>query len=192
MLGILKSDQVMGCNIEFRNTLVSDAEFIYSLRVDPNRSKHISKTSSALTDQIKWLEVYEQSDDQAYFIIRCTSSQRNIGTVRIYDPINKPASSFCWGSWILSSEAPSSAAIESALMIYEYGFKHLGFTNSHFDVRKDNNSVWKFHERCGAKRVAETDIDIFYNLSSSAQREACKKYSRYLPEGIKVIQKYVY
>ena len=176
MLGILKSDQVMGCNIEFRNTLVSDAEFIYSLRVDPNRSKHISKTSSALTD----------------FIIRCTSSQRNIGTVRIYDPINKPASSFCWGSWILSSEAPSSAAIESALMIYEYGFKHLGFTNSHFDVRKDNNSVWKFHERCGAKRVAETDIDIFYNLSSSAQREASKKYTRYLPEGIKVIQKYVY
>ena len=192
MSNIIKSSVVLGRTLEFRNVVVTDAEYIYSLRSDPIKSKFISKIEKVIEHQRSWISEYKRSDNQAYFIIKEISTQQSIGTIRIYDPISAPFSSFCWGSWILSSEAPSSAAIESALMIYEYGFKHLGFTNSHFDVRKDNNSVWKFHERCGAKRVAETDIDIFYNLSSSAQREACKKYSRYLPEGIKVIQKYVY
>lgn len=192
MAAILKSSQVFGRTILFRNVVSADAQFIYSLRKDSNKSKHISKSPDDIQNQIDWINKYERSVDQAYFIIQEVQSQRCIGTVRLYDPVYTPVSSFCWGSWILSSESPSSAAIESALMIYEYGFDYLGFSNSHFDVRKANASVWKFHENTGAVRTSETDLDIFYSISAIRQKDFCKRYKRFLPNNIKVIQDYVY
>jgi len=192
MVNVLKSSTVTGNKIQFRNVVSADAHFIYSLRKDSNKSKHISKSPDDIQNQIDWINKYERSIDQAYFIIQELKSQRCIGTVRLYDPVYTPFSSFCWGSWILSSEAPATAAIESALMIYEYGFDYLGFSNSHFDVRKENVSVWKFHENTGAIRTSETDLDIFYSISATKQKEYCKKYNRFLPNKIKVIQDYVY
>ena len=189
MIRISKSDCVIGKNLEFRNVCVHNAHFIHSLRLDAVKGLHISKSSSDVQDQIKWLEKYEKSKKEAYFLIIDCKSQQSIGTVRIYDPLQHPSPSFCWGSWILTHNAPSYAAIESALMIYEYGYDYLGFTSAHFDIRKKNNSVWKFHERMGAIKIKETECDYFYYLPSFIQKEKSKKYKRYLPNKIKVIPK---
>jgi hypothetical protein len=57
----------------------------------------------------------------------------------------------------------------------------LDFRRSHFDVRKANKSVWRFHERFGAERVAETEKDFLYQISLEAIRKAMSRYRKYLP-----------
>jgi hypothetical protein len=76
--------------------------------------------------------------------------------------------------------------MESALMVYAYATGHLGFTGSHFDVRKGNERVWQFHERFGAKRIGETDLDYLYRLDLAAIQAARLRYGKFLPNGVNV------
>ncbi|HHJ4614101.1 TPA: N-acetyltransferase, partial [Citrobacter freundii] len=122
-----------------------------------------------------------ESLNQAYFIITDLNGNR-FGTVRIYD---QQEYSFCWGSWILSSEAPSHFAIESALMVYQYALK-LGFTSAHFSVTKGNSSVMKFHERFGAKLNDESDEECFYTISKEDILNSLNKYNKFLPDDISI------
>ncbi len=46
-----------------------------------------------------------------------------------------------------------------------YGFDVLGYKKNHFEVRKDNEKVWKYHQFLGAKRVGETELDYLYEVS---------------------------
>lgn len=123
-------------------------------------------------------------NDQAYFIIE-TLEGEPLGTVRLYDA---QGNSFCWGSWILKEDAPQKAAIESALMVYAYGIDHLKFQGAHFDVRKSNESVRRFHERFGAKRVASTELDYLYTIDCTTISQARMRYSKFLPENILVFE----
>jgi len=76
--------------------------------------------------------------------------------------------------------------MESALLVYQFALT-LGFKRSHFDVRKENISVWKFHERFGAVRTQELGEDYLYNISHDAIIESFKKYNKYVNENMKVI-----
>jgi RimJ/RimL family protein N-acetyltransferase len=88
--------------------------------------------------------------------------------------------SFCWGSWIIKNNSPSSFAIESAILVYEFGFDQLGFKQSHFDVRKGNKSVWNFHEKFGAIKTGENDIEYFYKINQDQFFNAKKKYKKFI------------
>jgi RimJ/RimL family protein N-acetyltransferase len=70
-------------------------------------------------------------------------------------------------------------------MVYHYA-RSLGFTRAHFEVRKDNASVWRFHERFGAVKTGETEHEFLYSLSAEDIAASLEKYSRYLPQGIRV------
>lgn len=172
---------VFGKNLVFRNAEKFDALFILSLRTDENKSRYLSTVHNDRGAQEDWLNFYQSDSEQLYFIIELQGVP--IGTVRIYDAV---ADSFCWGSWILSDEAPSYAAIESALMLYLYSIDHLGFNSAHFDVRKANTKVWKFHERFGAIRICESEIDFYYQIDRATILNAHQRYKRYLPAGIRV------
>lgn len=175
----IKANAIRGNKIFFRNAIINDAEFILSLRTSESKSKFISKTEFDVMKQRQWLEEYSLDNTQAYFIILDNES-KNIGTVRIYDI---EGDSFCWGSWILAQNAPSSAAIESALIIYSYALE-LGFRQAHFDVRKGNHSVCRFHERFGAVKISESELDNFYTIDINQIESSLLKYKKYLPEGI--------
>jgi len=177
----IKANRVIGNNLILRNVNTEDAAFILELRIDANKSKHISKTSSDLQQQVTWLKKYAQDDSQIYFIIQ-NKNLENVGTVRLYD---QKEDSFCWGSWIIKDGSPSNFSIESALIVYHYSF-WLGFNNAHFDVRKGNASVWKFHERFGATRIGESSDDYFYSITYDAISKSLEKYSRFLPNGISI------
>jgi len=178
----IKPTKIIGNKVVFRNATVSDAEFIVELRTDPQLGKYLSLTSSDVSLQIAWLEKYANDNSQIYFIIEDKRGER-FGTVRLYD---QQDDSFCWGSWVLKDGRPSGFATESALMVYHFALG-LGFTKSHFDVRKDNRKVWQFHERFGAVRVAQTEDDYIYNISLEAIQKAMARYRDYLPDGIEVI-----
>lgn len=170
-----------GKTLAFRDARIDDAAFILSLRTDVEKSRYLSAVSGELAEQQAWLDRYAQADDQAYFIIEFQDAP--IGAVRLYDP---QGDSFCWGSWILAPGSPAFAAMESALMVYAYAVDHLGFTAAHFDVRKGNERVWRFHERFGAQRVAETEHDFFYRLDRESIAASRQRYRRFLAGSVSV------
>lgn len=177
-----KARKVTGKSLVFRNAVVADAEFIISLRTDEEKSRYLSYTSPDTQAQRDWLEQYGHAENQAYFIIESLTGEP-LGTIRLYDP---RGCSFCWGSWILKSGRPSGAAMESALMVYSYAVDHLGFRAAHFDVRRGNEKVWQFHERFGAVRVSEDELDYFYELGLDAIRDSLEKYKKHLPQPVAV------
>jgi len=182
-VNIRKACKVIGKTLVFRDVEIGDADFILSLRCDPRKSRYISRTDCDTHKQIKWIEEYGRRIDEAYFVIESKTGD-SLGTVRIYDPVGM---SFSWGSWMLKCGSPRHAAIESALMVYDYAINYLGFEESHFDVRKGNERVWKFHERFGAVRTGETDLDFFYKISVAEIEASIEKYERYLPGGVEVV-----
>lgn len=146
---IRKAEKIQGKTLVFRDAVETDAEFILKQRTDSQKSRYLSTTDVDIEKQKIWLREYAQKRDQAYFIIE-NLQRETLGTVRLYDAQEK---SFCWGSWILKEGAPQTAAIESALMVYAYAIDYMQFDSAHFDVRRGNESVWRFHERFGANRV---------------------------------------
>jgi RimJ/RimL family protein N-acetyltransferase len=179
---IRKAECIRGKSVVLRNAVVSDAAFILSLRTDPQKSRYLSKVSDQLDAQVAWLIGYEGTDTEAYFVIENVYGIP-LGTVRIYDALGD---SFCWGSWILLENAPASTAIESALVVYAYALESLGFQHAHFQVQKANERVWKFHERFGAKRTSENEVQYEYVLPNAAIKSSVDRYRRYLPDGIAV------
>ncbi len=168
---------ISGKTINLRDVEVSDAEFILRLRCDEDKSKFLHKTQNDLQKQIDYIKNYKTKEQEWYFIIENKSGEQ-LGTVRIYDV--KDNTDFCWGSWLIKNGAPTNTGIESALLIYEYAFYQLGFTKVHFDVRKDNLSVRKFHERFGAQKVDENDLDVFYTYSKEGYENIRNKYLKFL------------
>ena len=172
---------ITGNNISLRDAEIEDSAFIIELRTDTKKAAFISKTSNDLTHQETWLKNYKNDNEQVYFII-LDKENRRVGTVRLYDRVSE---SFCWGSWILKEGVPSTYSIESALLVYHFALT-LGFEKSHFDVRKGNQSIWKFHERFGAIRTKETDTDFFYDISNGAIKDSLDKYKKHLPNGFRI------
>ncbi len=135
--------------VRLRLVQESDAEFILKLRLDARYQQFLSPVSSDVDAQKRWIRNYkaqEAEGQQFYFIIE-RNDGTSCGTVRVYDL--KP-DSFCWGSWVLSENKTRTAALESAFLVYQFGFGDLGFKKSHFDVLKGNTAVVSFHEKKGA------------------------------------------
>jgi RimJ/RimL family protein N-acetyltransferase len=154
-------------SIALRFAEESDAEFILSLRLDEKYNKHLSVVENDIQKQIDWLRKYkieEKNRVQFYFIIERVDGIR-CGTVRIYD---LKVDSFCWGSWILNENKSRTAALESAYQVYQFGFEDLGFKKSHFDVRKENITVNKFHQKMGAVKILEDQDNNFYEIHQNS------------------------
>ncbi|HPQ35621.1 MAG TPA: GNAT family N-acetyltransferase [Bacteroidales bacterium] len=148
--------------IYFRLVETSDAPFIHSLRMDKRYNQHLSTVDPDLTKQVEWIIRYKQKEalgSEYYFIIHRISDSMPIGTVRVYDFIGEKES-FCWGSWILNENKTRYAALESAILIYDFAFLELGFKRCHMDIRKENLKVIEFHKRFGVKIIGETNLDL--------------------------------
>lgn len=178
---IRKAKLVVGKTLTFRDANVDDAAFILSLRTDEKKSRFLSAVSADLSAQQAWLTSYASSKGQAYFIIEYQNEP--IGTVRLYDAQQY---SFCCGSWILKDGRPVQAAMESALMVYSYAIDHLGFKDAHFTVHKANQRVCEFHERFGAQRIKEDEIEYTYSVASSAISNSRIKYRKFLIDSVMV------
>ncbi|MCH9852601.1 MAG: GNAT family N-acetyltransferase [Alphaproteobacteria bacterium] len=153
---------ILGKNINLRLALESDAEFILALR--KAKGQYLSKTDITVSQQKLWIADYkkrETAQEEFYFIIESKLAEL-LGTIRLYDFKN---GSFCWGSWAIKDGAPRTTAIESVILVYDIGFYKLGFNHCHFDVRKDNKKLVRFHESFGARRTHENDLDYFYSFT---------------------------
>lgn len=150
-------------SIRLRLIEVADAEFVLGLRLDETYNKFLSPVTPNIENQIQWIKNYkvkETAGEEFYFIIERLDGVR-CGTVRIYDIENNH---FTWGSWILNAGKTRYSAIESALMVYKFGFEVMGFEKSVFEVVKENLKVVGFHEKFGAKRTGADATNIYFEL----------------------------
>ena len=175
-----KARRIVGRHLALRDAGVGDAAFIHGLRTDPARARHLSLVSPDPQAQVDWLQRYLQDDAQAYFIVLDALGGEPLGTVRLYGARGR---AFSWGSWLLKAGLPAHCGIESALVVYHYA-RWLGFDSAYFEVRRENASVWRFHENFGARRVAVRDDHFQYELEAQALDAALQRYRRYLPHGI--------
>lgn len=165
---------ISGKNINLRDIEISDAQFVLNLRTNEKKSLYLHKTDADIQKQIDYINKYKTLENEWYFIIE-DKEGKSLGTVRIYDVIDD---SFCWGSWLIIDDAPAKTALESALLIYDYAFSHLNFNNVHFDVRKGNVKVQRFHELFGAKRSGETEQDILYKYDKETYQNVSEKLKK--------------
>ena len=168
-----------GAAVRLRLATEADAAFLLGLRLDPSRNRNISATSSDLDAQVSWMRAYADraaAGREAYFVIEVDG--RPQGSLRLYD-YRAPEDSFCWGSWIIRPGAPASTAHQSAILVYDLAFGALRFNRSHFDVRQANQSVWKFHERMGARLLREDDQDRFYVYGLEDYRQARARLQKF-------------
>lgn len=166
-------------SLYFKLVETEDAEFILSLRTDEAYNKYLSPVKINLSGQLDWLLRYkdrEQKNEEFYFVIFNANHER-CGTVRLYD---FKQNSFCWGSWILNNQKPQHAAIQSAFLVYEFGFKKLKFEESHFDVRKGNSKVVEFHKRMGAEIIDEDQNNFYFKISTQKVRIWSQHYEKVL------------
>jgi hypothetical protein len=181
--------RVVGNKLVLREVDAADAAYILSLRLDPKKGAHLSAVDDDVSKQVAWIERYKEGTGQAYFVI-CRKQEddgagERIGTVRLYNAIGD---SFSWGSWIIADGVAPDVAMESALIVYRYALDHLGFLHSHFEVNRENRTVWNFHERLfGARRVGEDDVEYRFEQDHDAIRAALRRYGRFLPEPVTVI-----
>jgi len=103
--------------------------------------------------------------ESLYLVLTNKRSRVRCGVVRLY---NFKENSFEWGSWILDVNKTRYAAVETAILVYELGFKVFGFEESNFEVNKDNERVVSFHLKSGAKIVSEDEINFYFQMTEQA------------------------
>ncbi len=166
--------------IKFRFVEISDAEFIYNLRINTKLNRYISKVSGAVDDQKEWIKEYKKReyDGKEYYFVIADDNQESIGVVRIY---NIKEDSLEWGSWILDPEKSNPiSALKSILLLYRFIFEDLKFNTVNLDVRKENKEVVFFHKSYGSKIISESDLDYFFIFEKNDYEKMKKKYKRYL------------
>lgn len=149
--------------VRFTPVRPGDARFILELRIDPELNRFISPTPADLAKQHAWIEEYlerERNGHEFYFIIQLAGTE--VGTIRMYD---FREDSFCWGSWIIKRATPARAALESCRLIYDLGFRVMGFNEAYFSIRKQNTSVSNYQMRLGATLAGGDEVDHFYTLN---------------------------
>ena len=170
---------IQGKNINLRLTEIKDAEFILELRIQTHKTKFLSQVENNLEKQRDWLKSYKQKErvgSEYYFIIEGKYGAQ-LGLVRVYD---LQSDSFCWGSWLIKDGAPIYTAIESMLLIYNFGFYTLNKEMARINVINKNEKVLNIHKTFGAKVIEVDEINTFFNLSKTAYLKKIDKFKKYI------------
>ena len=126
-----------------------DADFIIALRTDPALTRFLPRVQASRENQLAWFASYYKKPGDYYFVIERREGDVAEGTVGLYDVGKEPAGAE-WGRWVL--RPGSLAAVESALLIYQFGFVSLALKHIYCRSFADNLSVLSIHDRSGARQ----------------------------------------
>lgn len=172
MLEKLRNENLCGKYVNLREVEINDAEFILSLRCNEAKSKFLNKTEYNIEKQQDYIRKNKKLDNEWYFIIE-KKDEEPIGTYRIYD-LKKD--SFCIGSWLMVDGCSPFEVMEGEYLAKIFAFEKTGFQKFHFDVRKENKKVIRYHKMMGAKQVGETELDYLFECSKEDYLNNIKKY----------------
>ncbi len=152
---MLLESPLLGKRIVLRSVLESDAEFIVTLRTNPDLNQFIHDTDPSVEKQQEWTRTQQQTAGDFYMIIE-DLKERSLGTVGVYN-INQEEKSFEWGRWLIVPGAPFHVAAESALMAYSFAFNNLSLETAIFVVKTRNITVCNYFKTALRSEVIERD-----------------------------------
>ena len=168
-------------NIRLKLVNINDAKLIFDLRTNKTLSKYLNPTSPKLSDQKKWMEQYfirNKNNQEYYFKFQFEKQKRfyDVGVARV---IKLTKNNFSFGSWIMKGDSPSWLAIECALSIYEFAFKHKNFKKNLMWMDLKNKKVIVFHKLMGAKESHRDKKQLYAYLTLAKYKKIKKKLSFY-------------
>lgn len=146
---------LVGKRIVLRSVLESDAEFILTLRNNPDLNQFIHDTDPSLEKQQEWTRRQQQRSDDFYMIIE-DHDGRSLGTLGVYN-INRKKKTFEWGRWLIVPGAPFYVAAESALLAYWFAFNDLSLEEAVFVVKTRNVTVCNYFKTALRSEIIERD-----------------------------------
>ena len=163
-----------GCRL--RPVEIGDAEFIVRLRNQPFAKGAIHATSNSVEKQVEWINLWQQKEDDYYWIIEDLITGAPIGTIGFYD-VDFICKEGMPGRWVMMPQANVNIMAPVFLM-YEYIFNTLKIERLIIDVVPTNKKVLKFHKLYGANQIEtpekylgeESDVGakmIWFELKSS-------------------------
>ena len=139
----LKSSKIEGRRINLRLVKETDAEFILSLRLNPDLNRFIGKTESSIDTQRKWIRSSIKDLNDFTFIIEDKDGEAN-GTISIYN-IDYEKNIAEWGRWILKPKSSMYFSIESTLLAFFFAFEILKLSKLIGGNNNENINSIKFH-----------------------------------------------
>ncbi len=143
------NDIIKGYFISLRSVEENDAEKILKWRTDENISKYLHKTDNDIKKQREWIKEQRAREGDYYFMIINSKTNEAVGTIGLYN-IDREKNEGEFGRWICFSPLYS---LDSAILIYEFGFEILNLQRIITRTVNNNLPVINFHKRFGANFV---------------------------------------
>ena len=159
-------------NIILRKILVSDIENIKAVRKKGENEGVLSKTSADKNVFAKWLSA-DLNNPKSLYLAILDLDHNFIGTVRLID---LDSGIFEWGSWALLGGEDPLIGLNCAYAVYKIAIEMCQFTESHFEVKKHNKYVIRFHLNSGAKIMQIEDDLISFRIDNSSIILFLQKY----------------
>jgi hypothetical protein len=151
----------------------NDADFILSLRTNPNLNKYIHETKPDVELQRTWIQRYKErqkNEEDFYFMFEKPQGAK-LGVCRIYD-INEE--SFTIGSWIFSQQAPVGSSILADIITREIAYERFPLKKHLFDVKRTNITVNRYNETYKSELLYQDERTNYYTCS----KENFEKYKQ--------------
>ena len=154
---MILSKPIVGKRLRLRTADPGDAEFILSLRLNPDLNKFLKPVDLSVSKQRLWIRDKQRAANDYHMIIELRNGERQ-GVIAIYNIKEKR---FDWGRWVISPGASFYVAFESMALLYRFAFEYLELTKTCFETQKLNKRVIDFHKMYGAK-IYDEDAKFIY------------------------------
>lgn len=148
---LLNNFEIERYGLHVRLVREEDAEFIVSIRTDPQNQRFIHDTNTSISAQKEWIRNYKEREAEGqeyYFIFEVNGEPQ--GVYRIY---NRHEDWCVTGSWVFKPDADRNAALKAMIITHEIVFEELGHEYVHDvdGIHENNKGVINAMKSIGGK-----------------------------------------
>ncbi len=164
------ADVQEGRFVRLRPVTEEDAAFVLSLRLNPEYSRYLHKTSPDLENQKKWIREQRERAGDYYFVIEAKDGDKPVGLIGLYNIVDDEGEP---GRWI----CPFNPlwALESMYLLYRFAF-NLPLKLLQGVAMTENTHVLRFHRTTGADLSEPELIDGVSMVRVKITPEFFKKF----------------
>ena len=176
------NDIIQGVGINLRSVEEKDAEFIFVLRQDKERTKYIHSISGTVEDQRQWIRLQREREGDYYFIVE-DKGGKPIGALGYYDIKNKNGEI---GRMVINGSYAQNC--DAIVQIRKFAFETIGADSVRSTVVDGNKTMIAQLKRLGGVQTGSfvDDKDGFVVLVFQVSKEA---YNARKEKYIKLVEK---
>lgn len=161
---------ISGILVELKELGTTDASEVLAIRNNPEFNRFLSNAGQEIKieDQIRWTQKCKEENDNVNFKVLLKGNFA--GTISLYDIDKNGSAEF--GRYIVTHPI---AAIESELLLMQYGFEVLGLSEIVCKTVEKNTKVWQQHARLHFETYG-SDIDHRIHEARVLQRMTAERY----------------